>query len=226
MGGVTPVLVAIPWRDRGDRERTRALDFVRGHLKTITGVEPVITDGMGERFSLSAARNAAVERAKAAGVKVIVICDADTLVEPQAMHSAIEIAAIQDRVILPFTLYRALGPNESQAVMNGRDPARMTDIGSLTWSVGGVFVCRPKSWDALGGQDERFTGWGCEDTAFNLVADRLDRSHVRVKGTIHHLWHPHPETRDPEHAEYKANAALLAQYTEAENMRSFIRDRI
>ena len=219
------VLTAIPWRDGGDRDRRRALDFVRRNLEDITGVEPILVDGARERFSLSESRNVAVKRAKEAGATVVVICDADTIVERQALTSAIEVAAIQDRVILPYTLFRALSPAGSTSVMLGVDPWQTPDIGSLTWSVGGVFVCKPKSWDALGGQDERFTGWGCEDTAFNLVADRLDRSHVRVKGTIHHLWHPHPPTKDPEHEEYKANAELLKAYTEAEDMHAFLRGR-
>ena len=91
--------------------------------------------------------------------------------------------------------------------------------------MGGAYVCQPRAWDSLGGQDERFTGWGNEDTAFSLVADRLQRCHLRVHGTIYHLWHPYSESRDPEHPEHRANEALFASYVEAENMGNFLRDR-
>jgi hypothetical protein len=218
------VYVAIPWRDTGDRDRRRSLMFVTSWLMGITGQPVHHADGQGERFSLAAARNAAVREARESGKHVVVICDADTIVDEDALQSAIELARTNNSVVLPFTLYRALGPEHSLQVINGRSPDLMPDIGWLDWSVGGVQVTTPETWDMLGGQDERFTGWGCEDTAFNLVADRMGHSHVRVEGTIHHLWHPQPEGKDTESESYKANAALLQRYVEAEDITEIVRE--
>jgi hypothetical protein len=206
------ILVAIPWRDNGDRHRQESLDFVVEHLYRATGCPIDLVDGDQEGFSLAAARNAAMRRE----ADVVVVCDADTVVEQEPLAAAIVMAAASDRVILPFTLYRALGPEGRLAVLSGITPRAVPEIGRLDWSVGGVQVARPDVWWALGGQDERFTGWGCEDTAFNLAADRLGRSHVRVPGEIHHLWHPVTwRTTDPS---YAANAALLQRYAQEDVM--------
>lgn len=218
------VFVGIPWRDRGDKARRQSVECVHAHLQKITHAIPHRIDGDGEAFSLAAARNRIVRMAEEAGAKVVVICDSDTLIEQTAMSKAVVAARESDRVILPFNLFRALGQRESIMVMNGRNPILLPDIGSLTWSVGGAFVTTPEAWWALGGQDERFTGWGCEDTAFNIVADKMRRSHVRVEGVIHHLWHPASPDKDAANLSYQENAALLQRYVDATDITTIIKE--
>jgi hypothetical protein len=49
----------------------------------------------------------------------------------------------------------------------------------------------PRSlWDAVGGFDEEFCGWGCEDNAFWLAATVFGGGNpIRVQGSAFHLWH-------------------------------------
>lgn len=222
---MSKVYIAVPWRDRGDVSRRNALMHVTKNLMGTVGRPVHHVDGEQEAFSLAAARNVAVRQAEMEGADVVVICDSDTLIEESALLDGIVAARELERVILPFNLFRALGQRESIMVMNGRNPITMPDIGSLTWSVGGAFVTTPEAWWALGGQDERFTGWGCEDTAFSLVADRLRRSHVRIPGTIHHLWHPASPDKDESNPSYRLNADLLARYGAATDITHMITER-
>jgi hypothetical protein len=218
------VFVAIPWRDRGDAARTRAMMHVTYALAAMTGEDVHHVDGSEDRFSLAAARNEAVRQGRAAGAKVIVLCDADTIPEPGPLATSIKLAQETAGIVLPFTLFRALGEYDSIAVMNGRDPWSFSDIGSLDWSVGGVHVTTPEVWASLGEQDERFTGWGCEDTAFAIAADRLGRSHTRVEGTIHHLWHPASPDKDEASEAYIANSALLQRYANSDDIKDIIKE--
>jgi len=222
---MSDIFVAIPWRDRGDDDRRNALRFIADHMVKTLGCPAHLVDGKQEAFSLAAARNEAVRQAQDAGAGIVVICDSDTMAEHSALVSAIHTARSEDRVVLPFNLFRALSYDASQKVMAGRNPMLMPDIGNLTWSVGGICVTTPKAWWALGGQDERFTGWGCEDIAFSLVADRMHRSHVRIKGVIHHLWHPASPDKGEANASYRVNAALLQRYDAATNIEDIIRER-
>ena len=79
--------------------------------------------------------------------------------------------------------------------------------------------------DDIDGWDERFNGWGCEDTAFRLVLDTLypDPPEAPPRRTIA-LWHE-AASRD----RFDANVALLAEYigcgTNQDAMRALIARR-
>lgn len=215
------VLVCVPWRDRGNVNRTRALRYVVSNLKLSTGLPVTLVDGKRIKFSLSAARNAAVDLAKEQGKSVVVICDADTLINHTSIMNAIELARTTESVVLPYTLVRYLTQRGTEKVLSNKlPPDEAPDLASFDWSVGGAFVTRPEVWDALGGQDEQFTGWGCEDTAFSIVAERMGRSHMRVEGIMNHLWHPSAEKEtDPA---YYFNAELLKKYGETDSIEDMV----
>ena len=207
------VFVAVPWRDRGSEHAQASLDFVIENLYSILR-EPVhLVDSPDGPWSLAAARNRAVRQARDEGADVVVICDADTVVEPDALRQAVELAQDCGRIVLPYTLYRALTPASSSAVLAGVDPRGVPEAGRLDWSVGGVQVAQPDTWARAGWQDERFTMWGCEDTAFALAAARLVGPHERVDGVINHLWHPVSWHHDDPAT--IANGNLLIRYSEA-----------
>jgi GT2 family glycosyltransferase len=215
------VLVCIPWRDNGNKDRKEALNYVKARLEESTGLPANLVDGRGERFSLSAARNAGVDLAKEQGKSIVIVCDADTILDPAAIVPAVELARNSDSVVLPYTIVRYLTEYSTKKVLRrGLDPNQAVEIAWFDWSVGGAFVSRTDVWDDFGGQDERFTGWGCEDTAFYVVAQRMGRDHVRVTGTMNHLWHPSaPKENDPA---YNFNAELLQRYEKTDNIEALI----
>jgi len=213
------LFIGIPWQDSGSDHRTESFDAVMRHLALIFPGVDIATHASGHTpFNLAACRNGLASEAFHGGYDVMLLCDADLVLDPHAAHAAV-LAALEDsqlgkpRMHLPFDILRALTPGGRRMVLDGADPDEAPAIDEFDWSVGGAIVCRPEVWWSVGGQDERFRGWGGEDTAFSCVASTLLGGLVRHIGAANHLWHP--ITVDQTSPEYIANFALLGRYGEA-----------
>lgn len=206
------VAVVIPWRP-GTPERNAHHATVRAHLHDLLpDAIHLDVDSGHEPFSRAGSRNAGVRLVEAAGADVVVICDADTLAEAEPLHAAI--AAASDGVMhLPYTRYRGLSAAGTARHLAGKPADQCPADLEHEWATGGIIVIQPAAWWAMGGMDERFTGWGFEDAAARICADALLGPSVRHTGTITHLWHP-PETNlgSPQHV---ANGQLCQRYVDA-----------
>lgn len=223
------VAVVIPWRPSPGRERNLAACM--GGLKRVFGeyagsiaqVDVMLADSHGQPFSRAGSRNIGVRDSKA---DVVVVLDADAIVEQEPVHSAIR-AAADGRLHLPYTAVRLLTQAGSETILSyGADPAGAEAWFTNTQSVGGCVVVAYETWRAVGGWDERFIGWGFEDTAFWAAVDTLYGT-VRHHGTLHDLWHP--DGREIGSARYQAGQALCERYTSAQGnpvaMRRLIEER-
>lgn len=212
MGGhPVTVVVAIPWRDRGDQLRRAHHQAIRAWFDRTLDAPVLDCDGGGP-WSLAGARNAGVRLAADIGADVVVVCDADNHPEAGPLANAIAGCVDDGLVHLPYTEY-----------VNG----------SFRWagSVGGIYVTTPDTWWAAGGQDERFRGWGCEDHAFvHAHATLLGAPMPRHPGVLTHLPHRAPAERDPRHPDHVAAAALLEAYRSADGdvaaMRALVADAV
>lgn len=204
------VTVAVPFRG-GQLDREIHADYIATTLRDMlpdADHQLVDCDGM---FSRARVRNEAVHRA---GNGVVVLCDADTLPEPGPLRAAIEGAAEDGVLHLPYTRYRALSPAGTLAVYaRGVDPHHAPVEDESRRPIGGVWVIRADAYWAAGGMDEAFQGWGFEDDAFWTASSLLLGPPVRHDGTITHLHHqPAADTRSPQ---YRANRARHQQYVRA-----------
>src|SRR5699024_8181276 len=76
--------------------------------------------------------------------------------------------------------------------------------------VGGFNVLRKKHFEAVGGFEERFRGWGGEDVAFYHAMNTLCGSAQRLKMNLFHLWHPPIKAKgNPDH---RLNLQLAKRY--------------
>jgi hypothetical protein len=158
-------------------------------------------------FVLAACRNLAV--ATAAPDEVIVVNDADTIPEPDALRAAVAAARTSRAVHLPYTEYHWLGA-EGTAQLRAGTPANDCVFDLVIGACSGVYVTTPTTWAAHGGQDERFRGWGFEDAAWYVAHETLIGSPpVRHEGNVYALHHL-AEVRAGER--YDANAALMERY--------------
>lgn len=202
--------LVVPWRDT-DPDRAQAFGFVSTHLRNILpDARLVLADSGHQPFNRAASRNHGVTLADEG---VVVICDADTIPEAEPLHAAINAAAMDGLLHLPYTHYRALSKAGTAAAHGGtalRGCHTELDLGG---SQGGVLVMRANAWQATGGMDERFTGWGFEDAAFHAAITTLHGPVIRHTGTIHHLWHP--SAIDFTSPQYAANKALCRRYEAA-----------
>lgn len=206
------VAVVIPWRP-GTHERNAHHEYVRAHLEALLpDAIHLDVDSGHQPFSRAGSRNEGVRQAQAAGADVVVLCDADTLPEPEPLHAAIE-AATDGVLHLPYSWYRGLSRDGTQAYLAGTPAADCSTDLAHEWATGGVLVIQPDTWWQAGGMDERFTGWGFEDAAYRIAADALLGPTIRHNGTITHLWHPQEsDLGSPQHV---TNGQLCQRYVDA-----------
>ena len=208
-----PVTVIIPWRPAPSR--VPAFDFVvdwyARHLPEFR-IQTIDTDD--DVFVLAACRNRGI--AAHDPDEVVVVCDADTLPEPEPLRAAVIAARTSGLVHLPYTEYHWLG-REGDAQLRAGVPAAECDYELVIGACSGVYVTTPRTWASHGGQDERFRGWGFEDAAWFLAHNALlGAEPVRHEGNVYALHHA-AEVRAG--TRYDANAALMERYRAAEGDR-------
>ena len=205
------VLVAIPWRAQPDREY--AYDVTTARYRELLPEALIVNvDTRHDPFCLAACRNEGVRTAEALGYDVVVLADADTLPEQGPLLAAIEGARTSGRVHLPYTEYRSLRADGTSQYQAGT-ALDLCNHFTVPAACSGVFVATPDTWWSVGGQDERFRGWGMEDVAF-LIAHRalLGAELVRHAGRVYALHHESATKHGPQ---YEANVALYRRYLAA-----------
>lgn len=173
------ISLCIPWRPEPAREAAfaRVMDW----WETNFGLTAIFADSdPGLPWHLSEARNRAVSQASG----VVIIADADTVPEYQAIETALEMAG--GCVIYPFGEYVTL-PADTVHV---EDLESISPVSVNDSSVGGVIVTDTDTYWCLGGMDERFERqWGFEDSAFARAAITLSRVE-RLPGMVFSFDHP------------------------------------
>lgn len=198
----TLIVVLVPWRG-GERLRERNWKLTRPHLEAL-GYPLFLGDRVGP-WSRAAACNAAA--AAAGDWDVAVIADADTIPEPEPVRRAVGIAAETGGAVRPHDKLWRLRHSTTPIIARRGPSAIGPQHTTGTHLGGGLLVVARSGWDRVGGFDERFVGWGHEDSAFNhrvLAA----ASWRQIEGNAWHLWHPSPKPASPE---YRRNRALLAE---------------
>jgi len=207
-------LAVVPWR-AGDKYRVQNFHFVTTHLDAC-GVDWTTADAdPAQPFSRSATKNLGAKLAEKDGADVVIFHDADMLVPCDAYQTMAERCVAGNNLIVGHTQYRPLDFRITAEVLKGKraDPFQAPAVQVLSgWCLGGVIAITVDNFFTVGGFDERFNGWGCEDTAFahscNVVLNVLERTENRSV----HLWHPHAAPKANPQA-LQANTRLLTRYT-------------
>lgn len=185
------VVIVMPWRPSPERQAGH--DLTRAWYEAqLPGVPIVEVDTDHEEFNLGACRNKGVIEAKALGATTCVITDADTITWPHSLHTAID-ASPDGKLHYPFDKCLYAGVNTEPGLANG-----------------GIMVISVAGWEALGGQDERLSGWGGDDDQIVAVATCFGAGPVRHKGYATSFWHP--ANRDIGSARHAPNAELVRRY--------------
>ena len=167
-----------------------------------------IVEGESDPFNRARSINSAAQAAQ--GADVFVIVDADSWCDPAAVKAAI--AGGLDYQ-LPWTPGYKL-TEAATADLLRRDPLGTRLTRSWVASrldepphthLSGVVVVTREAFEAVGGFDERFTGWGFEDTAFIYALDNAAGrpsgsgcANPRGTAALIHLWHaPAPDAGAP-----------------------------
>lgn len=196
MGGglVASVAIVIPWRDNGCRYRARNIKATAAHVGQLGW--PVVhgDDTTRAHFNVSAARNRGVDQTDA---DIVVILDADVIVPPYYLTTAVRDAERDGGVHYPYRDVIYLDEQGSQNLLRSRAirPAHIKLRERNAY--GGCIVVRREDYLRIGGFDETFEGYGYEDLEFFRRAS----STIGVKrgvGEAHHLWHPAADRNNPQ----------------------------
>lgn len=163
-------------------------------------------------FNRSKALNKASMKSKIHGVNfdVYVILDSDTLPDWILLRQAVARAFAQDAKVCPFTRRKYLTREVTMQILEtgevvGEAEYQDTSNHSACFAVSRVL------WDRVNGFDQRFVGWGGEDTAFDSACEALG-SVERLNGDCLHLWHETSPEADRSSLRWKEGKLLADRY--------------
>ena len=158
-----PFSICVPWKPTP--ERTPIYEWIKAfYEKHLPEAEIVIGTDDSMPANRAKMRNRAVDQAKH---DVIAIVDADVLIHPDDLRNLVkDIKGLvkynrSTRLNEEATARILKGPKEWPQITR-RDIQRT----STRRPRGGLFALNKSLFYELGGFDERFQGWGCEDSAF------------------------------------------------------------
>lgn len=168
--------------------------------------EIVMADSDSEVFSKTQAVNNAAAQANG---RLFVVLDSDCYMRGSVIAhcaTAIEEAARRDHPLwfIPYRhLYRLTEPatepvlhSDPQTPYRFHNPPSDNDVVRMVANTFGhrfgamIQIMPREAFEAVGGMDVRFSGWGGEDVAFVRALDTLWGKHKTTDNEIFHLWHP------------------------------------
>jgi hypothetical protein len=230
--GQLSVLVA--FRDQSpDGHRTRLWDVIRGLLRQqMPGAEVLVGTDDHVPFCKTIAINRAA--AQASG-NVFYILDADSWVpawQVREAHAWVDSVAWAK----PWSMKYKLGPEATATVLRGGWDGTFRDEWRRELEHRGGYIPAPPlvvsraAFEAVGGMDERFKGWGSEDVAFSQALSALFGRPKIIRGNCVHLHHPRigRSGRDLWEGQegYAHIAPLAAEYRRASHSAAAMRELI
>lgn len=147
-----------------------------------------------------------------------IIADADTWVPAEQLHEALK-AAESNALVAAFNAVVELNRQCTMEILRGQttfegsfgaERVRTKELETQS----SMLVISRKLWDQVGGMDQRFRNWGCEDNAFWHACHLWGGKPHRVRGNAYHLWHP-PAPGKFRGSDYRKNLGLLRKYQQA-----------
>jgi len=170
--------------------------------------EIIIGHSTSKPFCKSEAINKAAEKAHG---NILVVLDADALFSPHIIRSCAT-SIIEEKILghnlwyIPYRhLWRLNQETTEQVISNSpSDYDFLGDEVPFPYQIEGdgtqakyghrfaamIMMFPREAFEAIGGFDERFKGWGGEDVAHMRAIDTLWGKHKTVNANIYHLWHP------------------------------------
>ena len=187
-------VLLIPWRG-GNEYREQNLAYVLDWYEPL-GLTVYTGDSGHTPFNRGASRNVASDAAGDWGRALI--ADADCLAELDVVRRALHMAEETGKLILPHNDFWDLSKKGTEKFMLNPhryrdDPFLFNRISPVRWTEplapSGALVVTHSAFDAIGGYDPAFYGWGYEDTALLFDAEKTV-GYDRIAGRLIHLYHP------------------------------------
>lgn len=214
--------IILPYRDSGDLYRERIFDWMLKRYEMLFPLsEIVICDSGDEVFNRSKSRNIGVKKSKN---EYLLIADADTLPYKKFVEQGIyQLDKGSHWLFLYDELeYYNADKRSSERILN-RNPIDTITPREILWehkitAWAGQILIRKSDFFKAGGYDERFTGWGYEDNAFQVACDVIIGGHSRIRnGWTIHIWHPYSHQSTFGQPMIDMNRNLYKEYLELAN---------
>ncbi len=188
-----PISIMIPFRNTGDRDLQLAWLEKRWQL-LFPEAEVIISEDDGQApFSKTMAVNNCYKKSSS---DILAIVDADVFFDYNLLSAAAK--KIKNKkvswVIPCKTVYRLTQDYTFNLISKSADidlpKVRKKELERTSLAVGAVSVFTRNQFEAVGGMDERFRGWGGEDNAWNILLGGLYGKPAVWDNPLYHLWHP------------------------------------
>lgn len=202
------VVVCVPWIESNCPHRTRARTWTADYWASLD--VPVVYGLDDSRpVNRSRARNNA---SLAVDAEVLFFADADMWVPEAQFWQACWKAQDSGRMVLAYTEHTRLSKWSTSRVLDGS----MTLQGqTIRGTPSGAFAITRELLGIVGGHDERFTGWGFEDRAFQYACDTIAGPGERIAGPSYHLFHPRGRDQIQTTPERRVGLLLAQRYKRA-----------
>lgn len=204
------ITLLVPFRTDGV-QRTNVWEWLHAYWENeLPGAEIV----MGPDEHVPFCKTAAVNKAfRASHGDIVVVLDADCYLPGRVVLDCarrIRVARRRGRKLwfVPYRHFYRMTESATEDILES-DPAYPLRVPSPppSWMVedpinsnyghwfGALILVMPRgAFEAAGGMDERFAGWGGEDVSFMIAVDTLYTPHRTTGNSVFHLWHPHTGT--------------------------------
>lgn len=211
--------ICVPWMGGTAKWRLASMQRTQKYWRA-QGLDVYI----GVDATRSGARNDAIGRARRAGADVVLLVDSDTELPVRQVELAAEWAVSSGRPAFPFDRFMKAREITTKKVLSaGLDDARSAlDVDEallyareLCLPCSGALVLPVQALDVVGGYDERYTVWGCEDRSFLIAMETLIGPAVRMPGQALHWWHPAANRSEMNRRPFDRQRLLASRYREA-----------
>lgn len=202
--------VIVPLRpDGGHRDLLWA--FVKGKFEEY-GYGPIIESDSEGEWSRGEAINRGVAQTDA---EVFIVADADVVYQSwEQPRQAAELALETGSLAYAHRRHHMLPWPATNLVLKGAEPKPEWAEQAVDNTMSSCWAITRASWDVVGGFDERFVNWGCEDWQWFAACGTL-LGIDRVQALSFHLHHPREGEAD--HPYFAANTALGNRYMALRN---------
>lgn len=189
-------VILVPLRPDGGH-RDRLWEHCKALWEERHGWPIFVGDHLEGPFNRSKAINDAADKAGVWDVALVI--DADVICAPDSVRKAVELAYSSDLLVVAHDERIMLNERGTEKILGGyKGSWRDRSMVEKVWldSVSCAVAMSRSLWEQAGPFDERFVGWGREDTAFRIACEVETGPIVKVCGETFHLHHPlSPETR-------------------------------
>lgn len=201
--------VVIPWREQPSRIKPFK-EVLKWYEENLPEAKVYLADRPGPVWHPSGTRNDGVRMAESDGCDVIVMNDADTIPEIKSLRQAIGQASVDNLIHTGYNQFKLLEDKGTEQYFDG-NRIELCSGSYYNQACFGINIFTPAAWWAVGGMDEKFKGWGYEDTSMQTAHRVIHGKYfVRHNGTGYGLGHAKQSKTD---VNFNNNKTLYEEYT-------------